>query len=160
MTLSVRMEGTEQPARALSPISGTPVPPPRWKKGESGNPGGLPKGFRKVTVAYRELDDTPGKSLAAIIAAFKAKRGVELCGADHRAIAMFKSAWNEESRNQVTAAKEITDRTEGTVAQNIVAESRSFVVEVPVRLEDAATWMERFAPADALPEAEAEASEP
>ncbi len=59
---------TDKPEGA-SPISG--VPPPaehRWKPGQSGNPGGRPKG-KSITALLRERleDQHNGKALAAIL---------------------------------------------------------------------------------------------
>lgn len=127
-------------SKTLPPVEG------RFQPGQSGNPGGQPKGFRKVSVAYRELLETKGATFHEAVARFKKARGRNLCMADHQAIEMLKASVQEDGRNQIAAVKEVTDRVEGSVSQQVSVESRSFVVEVPVKLESAAAWMERYAP--------------
>src|SRR5690349_4665088 len=60
----------DAPPKDASPLNGQ-VPPPnrRWKPGQSGNPGGRPKG-PGVTAALRALAQTQhnGKSVAEVLA--------------------------------------------------------------------------------------------
>ena len=97
----------------------------RFRPGQSGNPSGLPKNFRRVTDALRQLTETTGKSPEAIIEAFKAARGKKLCGADFKAIAMFKAESDVERRTHVTAFEAVTDRLEGKVPQSIAMKSEA-----------------------------------
>jgi hypothetical protein len=101
-----------------SPRSG--VPPPleyRFQPGHSGNPSGRPKVNRSVSAAYAELQDTAGRSPLEAVENFKHARGEKLCGADHKAIAMFIAESNPENARLVSAATEVTDRLEGKVTQ-------------------------------------------
>lgn len=94
------------------PTVGRPFPP-----GVSGNPGGRPKVNRTVSAAYAELQDTPGTTPGIAVENFKKARGEKLCGADHKAIAMFIAESNPENARIVSAATEVTDRLEGKVTQ-------------------------------------------
>lgn len=91
----------------------------RFPPGQSGNPSGRPKCGRLVSTALAELQDTPGKTIAAVIAAFKKSRGNFLCGADHKAIALFRTECAARERTQVSAAALSLDRLEGKVTQGI-----------------------------------------
>lgn len=90
---------------------------PPWKPGQSGNPGGRPKAARLVSAALAELQDAPGETPEACVLAFKAARGAKLCGADHKAIALFRKENNEKSMGQVGAIELALDRLEGKVEQ-------------------------------------------
>ena len=107
----------------------------RFKPGQSGNPSGLPKNFRRVTDALRQLNETRGESPAAIIEAFKAARGKRLCGADFKAIAMFQAESDAERRTHVQAFEAVTDRLEGKVPQQVRGESTLEIRVVPYRFE-------------------------
>src|ERR1017187_4730093 len=96
-----------------------------WPKGVSGNPSGRPKLARPPSVALAELNDTAGVDTDEIIAAFKAARGAKLCGADFKAIAMFKAESDVERRTHVTAFEAVTDRLEGKVPQSIAMKSEA-----------------------------------
>jgi len=104
--------GPIEPARAISPISGTMVPPPQWKPGESGNPGGVAKGVRVTTYLVRygqepvrdwpkpgteEFDSLPGNAQIAIKALLLAVEGGE----------------------GSTAAAWVVDRVEGKAEQSV-----------------------------------------
>ncbi len=99
------------------------VTPPQggWLKpfppGQSGNPGGRPKAARLVSVALAELQDTTGDSPDACIEAFRAARGAKLCGADHKAIALFRTENDSCGKTQVSAIEVGLDRLEGKVEQ-------------------------------------------
>lgn len=99
------------------PHGGAIAPP--FPKGIAPNPGGRPKVDRRVTDALAELQDAPGATPADCIEAFKAARGVKLCGADHKAIALFRKENNEKSMGQVGAIDLALDRLEGKVTQPI-----------------------------------------
>ena len=74
--------------------------PFRWKKGQSGNPGGRPK-RKPITDAYKEIlqyTDEEGKTAA---------------------LALGMAILNKALSGDVGAAKEIADRVEGTVRQSI-----------------------------------------
>jgi hypothetical protein len=105
---------------AASPINGL-VPPPehRFVPGQSGNPSGRPRVDRYVTTAYAELQGTPGADPNEIIEAFTKARGARICGADFKAIAMFRAETNPDHARIVSAATEVTDRLEGKVAQRV-----------------------------------------
>lgn len=119
-----------------------------WKPGVSGNPGGRPKLERPPSHALVELNGTSGDTPEEVVENYRAarKKAGGLKAADHKAIALFRAESDPGIRTHVSAFTAVTDRLEGSVAQNIVAESRSFVVEVPVKLEDAQAWMDKFAP--------------
>ena len=96
-----------------------------WPKGVSGNPGGRVKLARPPSVALAELNDTAGVDTDEIISAFKAARGAKLCGADFKAIAMFKAESDVERRTHVSAFEAVTDRLEGKVPQSIAMKSEA-----------------------------------
>lgn len=103
-----------------SPLTGVCLPvETRWKPGVSANPGGRPKVNRTVSSALAELQDTEGEDPEAIVAAFKARRGARLCGADHKAIAIFRTELDAGGRTQISAVDTVLDRLEGKVAQAI-----------------------------------------
>lgn len=104
-----------------SPLTG--VAPPletRWKPGQSGNPSGLPKLTRPVTVALVELQETAGDDRDAIIENFKAARRKAggLVGADLKAIRAFIREWSDEAVG-VSQLNATMDRLEGKVAQRV-----------------------------------------
>ena len=113
-------ETHKPPAIRPSPLNGQ-VPPPehRFVPGVSGNPTGRPKVNRTVSSALAELQDTEGETPEAIVDAFKARRGARLCGADHKAIAIFKTELDTGGRTQVSAVDTVLDRLEGKVVQGI-----------------------------------------
>ena len=101
-------EGPEQPpATVASSAPGgaaPPKPPPaahlaphKWKKGQSGNPGGRPKG-RTVTAALRELATTEhnGKPLVDLLA---------------------ERLMKEALSGKFTFAKEVLERRDGKVVE-------------------------------------------
>lgn len=107
-------------SEAADPTEISRVPPQLtpWPKGVSGNPGGRPKVDRTVSAALAELQDTQGENVPAIIDAFKAARGVKLCGADFKAIAAFQRELDPEAVG-VSQHNATLDRLEGKVAQRV-----------------------------------------
>lgn len=99
-------------------LNGGTLRPP-WKPGVSPNPGGRPKVNRTVSSALAELQDTEGEDPEAIVAAFKRARGARLCGADHKAIAIFRTELDAGGRTQISAVDTVLDRLEGKVSQSI-----------------------------------------
>ena len=103
-----------------SPLNGAVLPvETRWQPGVSANPGGRPKVNRTVSAALAELQDTEGETPEEIVDAFKARRGKRLCGADHKAIAIFRTELDTGGRTQVSAVDTVLDRLEGKVVQGI-----------------------------------------
>ena len=101
-----------------SPLTGVCLPvETRWKPGVSANPGGRPKVNRTVSSALAELQDTEGETPEEIVEAFRARRGKRLCGADHKAIAIFKTELDAGGRTQISAVDTVLDRLEGKVEQ-------------------------------------------
>jgi len=99
-------------------LNGGTLRPP-WKPGVSPNPGGRPKVNRTVSSALAELQDTEGETPEAIVDAFKVRRGKRLCGADHKAIAIFRTELDAGGRTQISAVDTVLDRLEGKVSQSI-----------------------------------------
>lgn len=123
-----------------SPISGTPPPvSTRWKKGQSGNPGGRPKGLG-ITAALRELAATEhgGKPIAALIAERMVKEALS---------------------GKFNFAKEVIDRLDGKVPDKHQVESKTqgtvFVCRPP-RVIGEAESPRALPPLPALPEDEPE----
>ena len=82
----------------------------QYPKGVSGNPTGRPS-QKPVTDAYNAILAMPRTQLAS----YKPKTGVEKL-----AWAMIQQAWNAQSKLMVSAAREVTDRIEGSVAAPLV----------------------------------------
>ena len=103
-----------------SPLNGAVLPvETRWQPGVSANPGGRPKVNRTVSSALAELQDTEGETPEEIVEAFRKRRGARLCGADHKAIAIFKTELDAGGRTQISAVDTVLDRLEGKVSQSI-----------------------------------------
>lgn len=102
-----------------------PVPPAafRFKPGQSGNPSGLPKNFRRPTDALRQLVGIRGASVEEVVTRFKTARGREMRGADHLVITAFTKACDPESRNGDAMFREILDRLDGPIVRNLKVES-------------------------------------
>ena len=102
-----------------------PVPPAafRFKPGQSGNPSGLPKGFRRPTDALGHLVGIHGADVEEVVRRFRVARGRALCGADHLAVTAFTKACDPGARNGDTAFREILDRLEGPVMKSLKVES-------------------------------------
>ena len=80
----------------------------RFKPGQSGNPGGLPKGTPKMSVAYMKLLALSPDELKS----FKPKNVAE-----EIALKQVRAAC--KSSKALASVKEITDRTEGKVPQRV-----------------------------------------
>ncbi len=111
-------ERTQDGQSTVPGLNGGTLRPP-WQPGVSANPGGRPKVNRTVSSALAELQDTEGEDPEAIVAAFKKRRGARLCGADHKAIAIFRTELDAGGRTQISAVDTVLDRLEGKVAQAI-----------------------------------------
>lgn len=92
---------------------------PQWQPGQSGNPNGRPKGSVSITTVWKSLLELP-------VAEFEKVTGITLTGETaaemrRRGIVMRDtiagSAIVRAMKGDMTAFKEILDRTEGTVAQ-------------------------------------------
>jgi len=102
--------GPQSPPEAGSPADR--IKPYRWKPGQSGNPGGRPKG-RSITGELRELLDGEhnGKGLSTIIAELVLKGALQ---------------------GRLDFLKEIMDRTEGKSKEKVeVSGPGTFVIHVP-----------------------------
>ena len=120
--MSENEKGAEKSQKTLppSPVSGYALPASvLWQPGQSANPGGRPKVERTVSRAIAELQDTPGATPEACIKAYKKARGAKLCGADHKAIALYRTECAAKERTQVGAVGLALDRLEGKVAQAV-----------------------------------------
>jgi hypothetical protein len=114
-----------------------PVPPAafRFKPGQSGNPSGLPKGFRRPTDALRHLVGIHGADVEEVVRRFRAARGRALCGADHLAVTAFTKACDPEARSGDAAFREILDRLEGPVMKSLKVESEEKLTVCLVSLD-------------------------
>lgn len=92
-------------AREASPVNGQ-VPPPeyRWKKGQSGNPGGRPKGY------------SPTAALLRILAMEDPEKFRPRTGADHVAWSLYMRAVDAE-KDGVAACRTALERADGAVPQ-------------------------------------------
>ena len=107
-----------------------PVPPlaSRFKPGQSGNPSGLPKNFRRPTDALRQLVGVRGDSVEEVVTRFRTARGRDMRGADHLAVTAFTKACDPESRNGDAMFREILDRLDGPIVRNLKVESEATLV--------------------------------
>ena len=107
-----------------------PVPPlaSRFKPGQSGNPSGMPKNFRRPTDALRQLVGVRGGSVEEVVTRFKTARGREMRGADHLAVTAFTKACDPGSRNGDAMFREILDRLDGPIVRNLKVESEATLV--------------------------------
>lgn len=108
----------------MTPGNGGVIPPVeyRWKKGQCGNPGGIPKGHYPVSHAY---NDMLAWDVAVVVEL--GKKGLEgnipdeyrrkIKPAHLIAAARFACASDKKSLGGTAAAIEIADRTEGKVTQ-------------------------------------------
>jgi hypothetical protein len=94
-----------------------------FRPGQSGNPSGLPKNFRRPTDAIRHLVGIRGDSVEEVVARFRTARGGRLCGADHLAITAFLKACDPAARNGDAAFREILDRLEGPLMKSLKVQS-------------------------------------
>jgi hypothetical protein len=94
---------------------------PRWKKGESGNPGGRPKRL-PITDEYRNLADQPlpEKLRARIQKKFGVKLSEDATWSSTVSLRLFLQAIGEKpERGAARSAKEIREATEGKALQRI-----------------------------------------
>ena len=107
-----------------------PVPPAafRFKPGQSGNPSGMPKNFRRPTDALRQLVGIRGDSVEEVVTRFRTARGREMRGADHLAVTAFTKACDPGSRNGDAMFREILDRLDGPIVRNLKVESEEKIV--------------------------------
>jgi len=106
------LSGNSEP-RTVVGVNGNILHP--FQPGQSGNPNGRPKAARLVSAALAELQDASGATPDECIEAFKAARGAKLCGADHKAIALFRAENDACGKTQVSAIETALDRLEGKV---------------------------------------------
>jgi hypothetical protein len=111
--------------RAIAPVPPTAF---RFKPGQSGNPSGLPKNFRRPTDALRQLVGIRGGSVEEVVTRFRTARGREMRGADHLAVTAFTKACDAESRNGDAMFREILDRLDGPIVRNLKVESEATLV--------------------------------
>lgn len=98
-----------------------------FKPGQSGNPGGNYKRTPKVSNAYARLLAMSAEELEV----FKPSNGAEII-----AFEQFKNAQKAEPKDQLGAAKEITDRTEGRAPQRIVVDNTSELEKLIIRVQE------------------------
>ena len=116
-----------EPARPRSPINGQPVPPPRWKPGQSGNPGGVPKG-KRISTWLAEYGDMPVENWPVPgTPAFN-----RLPGNARIALAQLRRALEQE--DGLPAAAWAADRVEGGVDRTVHLTHKQ---EAPLSLEAA-----------------------
>jgi hypothetical protein len=104
---------------------GKPPAKSRFQKGKSGNPGGLPKGTPKVSVAYQKLLRMSAEELHEFM---------PQTAADAIAYRQVMTAIYGE--NALAAAKEITDRTEGKVRRALDPEKSSELERLIIRVRE------------------------
>lgn len=100
----------------------------RFKKGESGNPGGVKKGATFIGEAYKRILALKPEKREA----FKPKNVAE-----EIAIAQVERALTAEAQHANNVAKEIADRTEGKALQRIGSEDgEPMVLIIGIATED------------------------
>lgn len=100
---------------------------PPWKPGETGNPGGNYKRTPKVSNAYARLLAMSPDELES----FKPTNGAEII-----ALEQFNNARKGKPSDQLGAAKEIVDRTEGRAPQRIVLDNTSELEKLIIRVQE------------------------
>ena len=103
-----------------------------FKPGESGNPAGRPKGTPNAATRYRRLLDLTSKRANPVTGEMENFTQWEL---------MDMAVFNKALKGDMSAYKEIMDRAEGRVAQNVDVTSQGdkiepFVIYRPEPLED------------------------
>ncbi len=134
---NIKVEQSRAREWAMSYEIGYKKPPPGWQKGQSGNPGGIPRGIPRVSVA-----------LAKILRC-GARESYEVVNkADSIALALYIKAL----RGDVEAIREVMNRTEGKVRDvvEIVDDSARaelaihlFVLRTGLPREEAVQWIEQ-----------------
>lgn len=98
-----------------------------FQPGQSGNPGGNYKRTPKVSNAYARLLAMSPEELES----FKPTNGAEII-----ALEQFNNARTGKPPDQLGAAKEITDRTEGRAPQRIVLDNTSELEKLIIRVQE------------------------
>ena len=114
-----------QKHRNINPNSLMNLRPP-WEPGKSPNPGGLPKGTPKVSVAYAKLLALSAEDLET----FKPATVAESI-----ALARVREAQSEKRRGLANTA-EITDRTEGKAKQTLELNNSLEHERIIIRLQE------------------------
>ena len=96
----------------------------QWQPGQSGNPGGMPKGTPKVSVAYQKLLALSAAELATFEPATVA---------ESIALARIKAA---QTIKGLPDTAEITDRTEGKAPQTIQVTSNVESERIIIRVQE------------------------
>jgi hypothetical protein len=104
---------------------GKPPVKTQFQKGKSGNPGGLPKGVPKVSVAYQKLLRMTAEELHE----FKPRTAAD-------AIAYRQVMTAIYGEKALAAAKEITDRTEGKARQTVDLDQPSEMERLIIRVRE------------------------
>lgn len=121
VVMSANQSKISQKQRKINPNSLANLSP--FKRGESGNPSGLPKGTPRLSTAYQKILNSPAK------ATFKPEtRG------DKIALAIVEEA----EAGDVKAAKEIADRLEGKSPLTINQKSINVHIFTAIDLLEAA----------------------
>lgn len=89
---------------------GYKMPPPGWQPGQSGNPGGRPRGAASITVCYDRLMTLPIEELRAFVPSN---------GAEAAALKQALNSVDGKPLEALPSLKEITDRTEGKAPQKL-----------------------------------------
>jgi hypothetical protein len=82
----------------------------QFKPGQSGNPGGSPKGTPRVDVAYKRLLAMAPEELAV----WEPRSGAEILAAEQ-----FKRACDPNAKQTLNYAERIIDRTDGPVIRKV-----------------------------------------
>ncbi len=100
----------ERQGKGSSPNSRTALVRYQFKPGQSGNPGGMPKGTPRVDAAYRRLLEMTPEELAV----WEPRTGAEILAAEQ-----FKRACNPKAKQTLSYAERISDRTDGPIIRKI-----------------------------------------
>lgn len=106
---------------------------PPWKAGESGNPGGNYKRTPKVSNVYARLLQMNRKERDGFQARIESG---DANGAEEIAWQQYQNALKGTPKDQLGAAKEITDRTEGRAPQRIVVDNTSELERLIIRVQE------------------------
>jgi hypothetical protein len=100
----------------------------QFKPGQSGNPGGSPKGTPRVDVAYKRLLAMTTEELAV----WEPRSGAEILAAEQ-----FKRACDPNAKQTLNYAERITDRTDRPVIRKVQKEDTTRVQAERLRFEAA-----------------------
>jgi hypothetical protein len=118
----------EQQGKGSNPNSRAALVRTKFKPGQSGNPGGAPKGTPRVDVAYKRLLAMTPEELAV----WEPRNGAEIMAAEQ-----FKRACNPTARQTLNYAERITDRTDGPVIRKVLREDITQLQAEKARFEAA-----------------------